>query len=67
LEWEQVFLVGASDNYLPLQLGATSSLAGNLESDIDEERRLFYVGITRAKSKIAISYVGQASPFLSAI
>ena len=67
LEWDQVYLVGVSDNYLPLQLGSNSSLAGNLEVDIDEERRLFYVGITRAKSKITISYAGNPSPFLAAI
>lgn len=67
LEWDQVFLVGASDNYLPLQLGSNSSLAANLEVNIDEERRLFYVGITRAKSKITISYAGNPSPFLAAI
>jgi DNA helicase-2/ATP-dependent DNA helicase PcrA len=34
---------------------------------IEEERRLFYVGLTRAKSRIEISYYGQPSPFLSAI
>ena len=67
LEWERVFLVGASDNYLPLQLGANSSLAGKLESDIEEERRLFYVGITRARSNIQISYAGRPSPFLAAL
>jgi DNA helicase-2/ATP-dependent DNA helicase PcrA len=67
LEWDQVFLVGASDNFLPLQLGANSSLAGNLEVDTDEERRLFYVGLTRAKSKISISYTGNPSPFLNSI
>ena len=67
LEWERVFLVGASDNYLPLQLGVNSSLAGKLESDIEEERRLFYVGITRARSNIQISYAGRPSPFLAAL
>jgi DNA helicase-2/ATP-dependent DNA helicase PcrA len=67
LEWDQVYLVGASDNFLPLQLGSNSSLAGNLDVDTDEERRLFYVGLTRAKSKIHISYSGTPSPFLSSI
>ena len=67
LEWGRVFLVGASEGYLPLQLGTNSSLAGNLEVDRDEERRLFYVGLTRARSKISISYAGSPSPFLAAL
>ena len=67
LEWGSVFLIGASDGYLPLQLGANSSLAGNLESDIDEERRLFYVGLTRARTQIQISYSGTPSPFIAAL
>ena len=53
LEWERVFLMGASDGQLPL--------AG---SDTEEERRLFYVGITRAKADLHISYQRTPSPFL---
>ena len=67
LEWERVFLVGASESYLPLRLSQSSSLAGKLESDLEEERRLFYVGLTRAKSEIQISYAGAPSPFLAAL
>jgi len=57
LEWERVFLIGASDGQLPL----TNS---NGDSAIEEERRLFYVGITRAKADLHISYRGAASQFL---
>jgi len=57
LEWERVFLIGASDGQLPL---ANSS--GDVA--IDEERRLFYVGITRAKADLHISYRGAPSQFL---
>ena len=57
LEWERVFLIGASDGQLPL---ANS----NGDSAIEEERRLFYVGITRAKADLHISYRGAASQFL---
>jgi len=53
LEWERVFLIGASDGQLP----AT-------DASIDEERRLFYVGITRAKADLHISYRKSPSPFL---
>jgi DNA helicase-2/ATP-dependent DNA helicase PcrA len=57
LEWERVFLIGASDGQLPL---ANSS--GDVA--LDEERRLFYVGITRAKADLHISYRGAPSQFL---
>ncbi len=57
LEWERVFLIGASDGQLPLT-------NGNGDSAIEEERRLFYVGITRAKADLHISYRGTPSQFL---
>jgi len=57
LEWERVFLIGASDGQLPL-----TNSAG--ESAVEEERRLFYVGITRAKADLHISYRGNPSQFL---
>jgi DNA helicase-2/ATP-dependent DNA helicase PcrA len=57
LEWERVFLIGASDGQLPL-----ANSAGDVV--LDEERRLFYVGITRAKADLHISYRGKASQFL---
>ena len=53
LEWERVFLIGASDGQLPVA-----------DASIDEERRLFYVGITRAKADLHISYRSNPSPFL---
>lgn len=53
LEWERVFLIGASDGQLPVA-----------DASLDEERRLFYVGITRAKSDLHISYKRSPSPFL---
>ncbi len=53
LEWERVFLIGASDGQLPVS-----------DASVDEERRLFYVGITRAKADLHISYRKNPSPFL---
>jgi DNA helicase-2/ATP-dependent DNA helicase PcrA len=53
LEWERVFLIGASDGQLPVS-----------DASLDEERRLFYVGITRAKADLHISYRKNPSPFL---
>ena len=54
LEWDHVFIVGINEGLLPM---------GN---DINEERRLFYVGLTRAKSVVHLSSSGVPSPFLSA-
>ena len=53
LEWERVFLIGASEGQLPAS-----------DDSLDEERRLFYVGITRAKADLHISYRKSPSPFL---
>jgi DNA helicase-2/ATP-dependent DNA helicase PcrA len=56
LEWERVYLVGASEGLIPLN---------NDGSSINEERRLFYVGMTRAMRELHISYRGTASRFLA--
>ena len=47
LEYPRVILVDAVDDILP-----------NPESDIEEERRVFYVGITRAKDQLALCSYG---------
>ncbi len=60
LEWERVFLIGASEGILPLESGAT----GQSDAVIDEERRLFYVGMTRAKVDLHISHRQSPSRFL---
>ncbi len=63
LEWERVYLIGASEGILPLSGGSTSA-TGLTDAVLAEERRLFYVGVTRAKADLHITYRGEASRFL---
>ena len=48
LEWDSVFLAGLNEGLLPIGYAKT-------ESAIYEERRLFYVGITRARKELSLS------------
>ena len=50
LEFKNVFIVGLEEDLFP------SALSYNSREDLEEERRLFYVGITRAKKNLYISY-----------
>lgn len=54
LEYDVVFLIGAADGQFP---GRRSIESG----DVEEERRLFYVAVTRAKNELYISYPKVAS------
>lgn len=54
LEWEAVFLVGASEGLLPISLATTPEA-------IEEERRLLYVGVTRAKRNLEVSWARSRS------
>ncbi|MFM6842169.1 MAG: ATP-dependent helicase [Candidatus Planktophila sp.] len=61
LEWERVFLIGASEGILPLMNAGTTLT----DAVIAEERRLFYVGMTRAKADLHITYRATPSRFLA--
>jgi DNA helicase II / ATP-dependent DNA helicase PcrA len=59
LEWDAVFLVGLTDGTLPI----SHALAHGGESEaVEEERRLLYVGITRARVYLAISWALARNP-----
>ncbi len=71
LEFKVVFIAGVEDGLIPYTLK-------NYEADIEEERRLFYVGMTRAKDELflintrnrfiyGIKHIQTPSPFLREI
>jgi DNA helicase-2/ATP-dependent DNA helicase PcrA len=55
LEWDVVLLVGCSEGLLPITLADTPER-------VEEERRLLYVGITRAREHLALSWAGSRTP-----
>jgi DNA helicase-2/ATP-dependent DNA helicase PcrA len=54
LEFEAVYLPFVEEGELPIRRG-----------DIDEERRLFYVGLTRAKRRLVVTWSAKPSRFLA--
>lgn len=60
LEFPVVMIYGANKGKIPLETAKG-------ETDLSEERRLFYVGMTRAKEELIITSSGEASPFLEEI
>jgi len=50
LEFNQVFVVGIEEDLFP------SAMMLNSRADLEEERRLFYVAITRAQKKLSLSF-----------
>jgi DNA helicase-2/ATP-dependent DNA helicase PcrA len=55
LEWDAVFLVGLSEGLLPI------SFAEGLTA-VEEERRLLYVGVTRAREHLSLSWSRARTP-----
>lgn len=55
LEWDAVFLVGLAEGTLPTTYAKTPE-------QLEEERRLLYVGITRARQWLWMSYAGARAP-----
>jgi DNA helicase-2/ATP-dependent DNA helicase PcrA len=54
LEWPHVIVVGASEGLLPISHATT-------DAEIEEERRLFYVGLTRARRSVTVTWSARGS------
>ncbi len=78
LEFDVVFVAGCESGLLPLRLPGSGPVTPALRVDAAEERRLLFVGMTRARGKLLLSYAGRRtrhgaeapagrSPFLAAI
>lgn len=61
LEFDKVFLIGANEGLLPHQMSYHSDI------EIEEERRLMYVAMTRAKSELYLNFYHMPSRFLHEI
>jgi DNA helicase-2/ATP-dependent DNA helicase PcrA len=55
LEWDAVFLVGLTEGMMPIIYAET-------DEQVEEERRLFYVGVTRARESLSMSWSLSRSP-----
>ncbi|HEX3222158.1 MAG TPA: UvrD-helicase domain-containing protein [Nocardioides sp.] len=55
LEWDAVFLAGMHDGTMPLTHATT-------DAEIEEERRLLYVGMTRARQHLTVSWASARTP-----
>ncbi|GAA2755600.1 ATP-dependent DNA helicase UvrD2 [Actinopolymorpha rutila] len=55
LEWDAVFLAGVHEGTVPITYAET-------EEQVEEERRLLYVGVTRAREHLAVSWSRSRTP-----
>ncbi|MGW7086221.1 ATP-dependent DNA helicase UvrD2 [Streptomyces sp. NPDC054871] len=55
LEWDAVFLVGLAEGMMPITYAKT-------DEQVEEERRLLYVGVTRARVHLSLSWALSRSP-----
>lgn len=68
LEYRHVCLVDISQGVVPLEVAVEAEANDALQhrADIERERALLFVGATRARDSLSVSYHGRPSPFLPA-
>jgi DNA helicase II / ATP-dependent DNA helicase PcrA len=62
LEWDHVYLIGIAEGLVPISFATNTAITGSGSASfdaIDEERRLLYVGITRARRSLSLSWAAQ--------
>ena len=59
LEFPVVFVVGCEEGLLPYARANDELTPAEVEAQVDEERRLFYVGMTRAQQKLVLTHARQ--------
>jgi superfamily I DNA/RNA helicase len=55
LEFDIVFLIGCNEGYLPHSRTTDPKVTEVYAPDVEEERRLFYVGVTRARDRLYLT------------
>ncbi len=55
LEFDYVYLLGCEEGFLPHQRTLETRATDAMQQDVEEERRLFYVGVTRARKKLTMT------------
>ena len=65
LEFEYIFIVGASDEKLPVESALKNKEGIALEEALTAERCLLYVALTRAKKRAFVSSTGKLSRFVT--
>ena len=55
LEWRVVFILGCEEGLMPHRRVEGARISDAIAGDIEEERRLFYVGITRARDRLFLT------------
>ncbi len=63
LEFDAVFIVGCEEELLPHSRALSETRGGDVDAGLEEERRLLYVGMTRARKRLFLSWARERMQF----